>query len=57
MLIGEGEAFFNDPKAKRPRRSGDPASRRIPGAQALTRADLQPLALEAKEAISLINGT
>jgi histidine ammonia-lyase len=56
-LIGEGEAFYADPKTKRPRRAGDPASRRISGAQALKRADIPPLALEAKEAISLINGT
>ena len=56
-LIGEGEAFFSDAKSKRPRRVGDPGSRRIASAQALKRADIQPLALEAKEASSLINGT
>jgi histidine ammonia-lyase len=56
-LIGEGEAFYTDPKAKRPRRAGDPASRRISSARALKHADIPPLVLEAKEAISLINGT
>ena len=56
-LIGEGEAFYSDAKKKGPRRSGDPVTRRISGAQALKRADIKPLVLEAKEAISLINGT
>ena len=42
-LIGEGEAVFED--------------KRIPSADALQRAGIKPLALEAKEAISLINGT
>ena len=56
-FIGEGESFYADPKSKRPRRAGDPASRRISSAQALKRAEIQPLTLEAKEAISLINGT
>ncbi len=56
-LIGEGEAFYADSKSKRPRRVGDPVSRRITSAQALKRADIKPLVLEAKEAISLINGT
>src|ERR1051325_5631687 len=57
VLIGEGEAFFSDTKSKRPRRTGDPAIRRLPAADALKRADLKPIILEAKEAISLINGT
>ena len=43
VLIGEGEAFFHDEKMN--------------GAEALKRAGLAPLVLEAKEAISLINGT
>ncbi len=42
-LIGEGEAVFD--------------GKRIPSADALQRAGIKPLALEAKEAISLINGT
>jgi histidine ammonia-lyase len=42
-LIGEGEAVFQ--------------GERMPGAEALHRAGLSPIALEAKEAISLINGT
>jgi len=43
-LIGEGECF-------------DEKGTRIPGAEALHRAQIKPLALEAKEAVSLINGT
>lgn len=43
VLIGEGEAFFRDT--------------RLPAAEALKRADVKPLVLEAKETISLINGT
>jgi histidine ammonia-lyase len=42
-LIGEGEACFG--------------GKRMTGAEALQRAQLAPLTLEAKEAISLINGT
>ena len=57
VLIGEGEAWHSEPNPKRPRRAGDPHGRRHPGKEALKRADIQPLALEAKEAISLINGT
>jgi histidine ammonia-lyase len=57
VLIGEGEAFYADSKSKQPRRRGDPATRRHPAAEALQRADIKPLILEAKEAISLINGT
>ena len=41
--IGEGEAVFQDS--------------RMSSAEALKRAGVQPLTLEAKEAISLINGT
>ena len=53
VLIGEGEAFV----ARKPRRAADPAYRRVSGAQALKLADVKPIVLEAKEAISLINGT
>jgi histidine ammonia-lyase len=57
VLIGEGEAYFAGTPGKKPRRKGDPASRRISGAEALKRASIKPLMLEAKEAISIINGT
>jgi histidine ammonia-lyase len=43
-LIGEGECM-------------DESARRIPSAEALHRAQIKPLVLEAKEAVSLINGT
>ena len=43
-LIGEGECIDED-------------GARIPSADALKRAQIKPLVLEAKEAISLINGT
>jgi histidine ammonia-lyase len=43
-LIGEGECL-------------DETGTRIPAAEALKRAQIKPLVLEAKEAISLINGT
>jgi histidine ammonia-lyase len=43
-LIGEGECH-------------DETGSRIPAAEALKRAQIKPLVLEAKEAISLINGT
>src|SRR5512140_1454441 len=42
-LIGEGSAIFN--------------GKVLPGASALNAAGIKPIALEAKEAISLINGT
>lgn len=42
-LIGEGEAIYE--------------TKRMPSAEALRKARLKPLVLEAKEAISLINGT
>jgi histidine ammonia-lyase len=42
-LVGEGEAFFG--------------GERMPGAQALERAGLQPLQLAPKEGLALINGT
>jgi histidine ammonia-lyase len=43
VLVGEGEAFL----------SGE----RLSGAEALRRAGLQPIELEAKEGLALINGT
>jgi len=42
-LVGEGEAWFE--------------GERLPGADALARAGLEPVALEAKEGLSLVNGT
>jgi histidine ammonia-lyase len=44
VLIGEGECLEQDGK-------------RIPAHDALRKAEIQPLVLEAKEAVSLINGT
>ena len=43
VMIGEGEAVLN--------------GKRLPGADALKQARIKPLKLEAKEAISIINGT
>jgi len=43
LLVGEGEAWD--------------AGSIIPGAQALAQADLQPITLQAKEGLALINGT
>ncbi|MFN2546667.1 MAG: histidine ammonia-lyase [Myxococcales bacterium] len=43
VLIGEGEAFFK--------------GARLPGREALSRAGLQPVVLEAKEGLALVNGT
>ncbi|TPW29130.1 histidine ammonia-lyase [Martelella alba] len=43
VIMGEGEAFYN--------------GRRLAGADALTAAGLQPIALAAKEGLALINGT
>jgi histidine ammonia-lyase len=45
-LVGEGECFNDEEKGAR-----------IPSAEALKRAQIKPLVLEAKEAVSLINGT
>lgn len=42
-MIGEGEAFFE--------------GARLPSRQALTRAGLEPVVLEAKEGLALVNGT
>ncbi len=44
VLIGEGECL-------------DEQGRRLPGADALRLTEIKPLVLEAKEAVSLINGT
>jgi len=43
VLIGEGEAFFE--------------SERLSGGEALQRAGIEPIELEAKEGLALINGT
>ena len=43
VLIGEGEAFY--------------AGERLPGREALSRAGLAPVVLEAKEGLALVNGT
>jgi histidine ammonia-lyase len=42
-LIGEGEAFYE--------------GERLPGGEALKKAGLKPVALEAKEGLALLNGT
>lgn len=47
-LVGEGEVMLRD---------GGTPSEPVPAAEALRRARLKPLTLEAKEGISLINGT
>ncbi len=43
VLIGEGEAFYR--------------GERLPGGEALKRAGLEPVVLEAKEGLALVNGT
>jgi histidine ammonia-lyase len=48
VVIGEGEAMYFGEK-----RSGE----KLPGAEALLRAGIAPLHLEAKEGLSLLNGT
>jgi histidine ammonia-lyase len=55
VLIGEGEAWLSS--GKKPRRVGDPPARRVSSTTALKHAGIKPIVLEAKEAISLINGT
>lgn len=59
VLIGEGEAVYSpSTRGQKKRRAGESGEgARMAGAQALRRAEIKPLALEAKEAISLINGT
>ncbi|MFO0747432.1 MAG: histidine ammonia-lyase [Myxococcota bacterium] len=47
VLIGEGHATL----------AGDAGGRPLPGGEALARVGLQPVALEAKEGLALINGT
>ncbi|HUR37075.1 MAG TPA: histidine ammonia-lyase [Terriglobales bacterium] len=55
VLIGEGEAMVADTTRSpgKPERRG----KKMSGAAALKAAQIKPLVLEAKEAISLINGT
>ncbi len=54
VMIGEGEVHFHEnPAAGHELRN----AARVSGGEALSRAGIQPLVLEAKEAISLINGT
>jgi histidine ammonia-lyase len=55
VLIGEGEAFFSN--AKRPSGGTERRGKRVSGAEAMKAAQIKPLVLEAKDAISLINGT
>jgi histidine ammonia-lyase len=55
VLIGEGEAFVSD-TARAPK-GHERRGKRLSGAKALAAAQIKPLTLEAKEAISLINGT
>ncbi|WP_442600460.1 histidine ammonia-lyase [Paenibacillus sp. KN14-4R] len=43
VLLGEGEAYYQ--------------GERIPGSEALKRANIQPIKLSAKEGLALINGT
>jgi len=57
VLIGEGEAFYAGEKARKPRRVNDPPYRRMSAKDALKRAEIKPITLEAKEGVSLINGT
>src|SRR5262249_13180490 len=55
VLIGEGEAFVSN--SKRPSGATERRGRRMKGSDALKAGEIKPLVLEAKEAISLINGT
>src|SRR5438270_10250713 len=59
VLIGEGDAVYSpSTRGRKARRAGESGEGgRMTGAQALRRAEIKPLVLEAKEAISLINGT
>jgi histidine ammonia-lyase len=59
VLIGEGEAVFSpSTRGRKGRRTGESGEgARMTAARALKRAEISPLILEAKEAISLINGT
>ena len=55
VLIGEGEAFVSN--SKRPSGGTERRGKRLSGTDAMKVAQITPLVLEAKEAISLINGT
>jgi histidine ammonia-lyase len=59
VLIGEGDAVYApSPKGRKARRAGESGEGgRLTGAEAMKRAQIAPLALEAKEAVSIINGT
>ncbi|ACL65456.1 histidine ammonia-lyase [Anaeromyxobacter dehalogenans 2CP-1] len=50
VLIGDGEAFLAPPGA-----AGRPE--RLPGGEALRRAGLEPVVLQPKEGLALVNGT
>ncbi|NEU58445.1 histidine ammonia-lyase [Halorussus sp. MSC15.2] len=52
VLVGEGEA-----EVEIGTEDGEPQTERLPGDEALAAADLEPLALRAKEGLALINGT
>jgi len=53
VVTGEGEAFLSKPGVHTPR----PARKPMHGRQALKKAHLEPYRLQAKEGLSLINGT
>jgi histidine ammonia-lyase len=55
VLIGEGEALVSN--AKRPSGGTERRGKLLSGADAMKAAQIKPLVLEAKDAISLINGT
>lgn len=67
VLIGEGKAWVERSEAakqrsseagtKRARSASQGLDTAIPGAEALKRAGIKPLTLEAKEGLALINGT
>ena len=52
VLIGEGEAVVDEPTSDEPK-----ATRRVPGNVALEEIGFEPLTLEPKEGLALINGT
>jgi len=56
VLIGEGEAEQEVGGRVAPGADGPPTTF-VPGAEALARAGLRPVSLEAKEGLALINGT
>ncbi len=59
LLMGEGEALVARGEVQKVPLHGESRSlmRRIPGRTALRRAGLAPIELEAKEGLSLVNGT